>query len=1001
MSGRRLAASLIAASIVAGSGAALAVRAPRAPGQASNGRDGRPVRETYAGSGPRLRDQAAIQWRRAPAAAATAWARFERETGTGDWLASWDQATRVPNRIFGRGVAAPGAVRDAAAAERHARAFLARHIDLLAPGAAPSDFTLVSNQARRGLRVVGFRQTKDGMQVLGGQVSFRFKNDRLFVIGSEALPHVTLPRAASARAALTPAMSARASGAARSWVLSDAAGRASAGEVSGPFVLPLVTDGAVLGYRVVHRVEVPAQDPVGRFWVYTDAATAAPIAREQRLRFADGAVRYNVPVRFPDAGRAAYPAREVAVLVDGSGIVSDADGVVAWNGGGAVELTTRVQGPQVSVSNRDEDSELASATFAVEPGGSVLWDESGDELLDAQLTGFIHARVAKDYARTIAPDLAWLDQQLPVNVNIQDQCNAFSDGTSINFFQSSPQCANTAQLADVIYHEFGHTMHAHAIVEGVGLFDGAHSEGLSDYLAATITGDPGMGRGFFLSGDPLRDIDPLDYENTWPRDVAEIHFTGLIFAGAMWDLRKLLVAQYGEQEGVALADRLFYGTLQRATNIPSTYVEMLAEDDDDGDLANGTPHDCDIGAAFGQHGLRALVAEVEPLSAEIAGAEGYPVSLRMSGFSGLCPGDGPGAARVEWRLRGQEAQAQTIEMAEREDGTWTANIPPAGPGQVVQYRVLVDLLDGSSLSFPDNLADPEYQFYAGEVEELYCTDFETDPFAEGWTRGVSSGPVTDLTDDWAWGPPMSPEGAGDPLAAFSGESVIGNDLGGSRDGRYVASTENFAQTPVIDVGDFSDVRVHYWRWLTVEDGFFDHATILANGREAWSNFNSDQGDDSSTHHLDREWRFQDVAVSDFIHDGQLQIKFELETDGGLQFGGWTVDDFCVVATPGVVCGDGATTGAETCDAGADNSDSEPDACRSNCRVAACGDGVVDSGEVCDDGNTEDGDACSADCTVGEEEITDCGLHVVSPRGAGPGLLVALALAWLGLRRRRR
>ena len=781
--------------------------------------------------------------------------------------------------------------------------------------------------------------------------------------------------------------------------MSDAAGRASAGEVSGPFVLPLVTDGAVLGYRVVHRVEVPAQDPVGRFWVYTDAATAVPIAREQRLRFADGEVRYNVPVRYPAGGRAAYPARQVALLVDGSGLVSDAEGVVAWNGGGAVEVTTRVAGPQVAVSNRDEDSELASATFAVEPGGSVVWDESGDELRDAQLTGFIHARVAKDYARTFAPDQEWLDQQLPVNVNIPDQCNAFSDGTSINFFQSSPQCGNTGQLPDVVYHEFGHTLHAHAIIEGVGAFDGAHSEGLSDYLAATITGDPGMGRGFFLSGDPLRDIDPLDYENSWPRDVGEVHFTGLIFAGAMWDLRKLLVAQYGEQEGVALANRLFFGTLERATNIPATYVEMLAEDDDDGDLTNGTPHECDISAAFGLHGLRALVAEVEPLAAETGGADGYPVSLRMSGFSGLCPGDGPGAARVQWRLRGQDAEAQTIEMAEGEDGTWTATIPPAEHGQVVQYRVLIDLLDGSSLSFPDNLADPDYQFYAGEVEELYCTSFDTDPFAEGWTRGVTRGAVTELTDDWMWGTPLSPEGASDPPAAFSGESVIGNDLGDTRDGLYVASTTNFAQTPVLDVGDFSDVRVHYWRWLTVEDGFFDQASIHANGRAAWSNFNSDQGDDSSTHHLDREWRFQDVPVSDFIRDGQLQIKFELATDGGLQFGGWTVNDFCVVATPGVVCGDGATTGAETCDNGPDNSDSLPDACRSSCRVATCGDGVLDSGEACDDSNTEDGDACSADCTAGEEEKTDCGLHVVSPRSSAPGLFLALALAWLGLRRR--
>src|SRR5262249_2519018 len=159
-----------------------------------------------------LRDHIDVTWGRPPQALVTAWSRFQSDAGTA-WQASWDSATGVPSRIFGRGIAAPGAVQDPAAAARAARAFLARHADLVAPGAAASDFVLVSNQVRNGLRVVGFRQTAGGMVVLGGQVSFRFKNDRLFVIGSEALPHVTVPRDVRLRAA--PA-TARAF--ARSWL---------------------------------------------------------------------------------------------------------------------------------------------------------------------------------------------------------------------------------------------------------------------------------------------------------------------------------------------------------------------------------------------------------------------------------------------------------------------------------------------------------------------------------------------------------------------------------------------------------------------------------------------------------------------------------------------------------------------------------------------------------------------------------------------------------------
>jgi cysteine-rich repeat protein len=941
-------------------------------------------------SGARLRPQVSVRYGQTPQQRIGAWSRFLAGAGTA-WQASWDQATGVPSRIFGRGVAVPGAVRDATVAARHARAFLAAHIDLLAPGSSAGDFVLVSNALRRGLRVVGFRQTHAGMTVLGGQISFRYKNDRMFAIGSEALPDV---RVASA-ALIAPREAAQ--GFARSWVLADAAAEASAGAVTGPFILPLVGTGGVLEYRVVHKVDVPARRPIGRFAVYTDAATGAPVAREQTLRFADGTVRFNVPVRYPEGDRDSYPARRGSFTVNGSGAQSDESGEVTWSGTSSGALVARATGPLVAVTNAAGPN--ASKSFTIQPGGAVTWNASGDERVEAQLNSFIHARIVKDFSREhFAPDLEWLiSGQLPVNVNIDDSCNAYSDGESINFFQSSSQCANTGQLADVVYHEFGHSLHAHSIVEGVGAFDGAHSEGLADYLSATVTGDPGMGRGFFFDDSPLRHIDPPDKEHIWPRDVGEIHYTGLIFAGAMWDLRKLLIQQYGRNAGIDLANRLFYATLERATNIPATYVEILVEDDDDGDLSNGTPNVCDINAAFGMHGLRAVGAELTPLAAEVPGADGFPVSLRVSGLYAGCPGDGLAGAKLEWLLRGAAPDtAATIEMTESEDGAWLATIPPAEVGAVVRYKVIVDFQDGTFKSFPDNPADPRFEFYVGEVMPLYCTDFESDPFAEGWTHGLTGGVEEEGADDWTWGAPMSPHSSGDPTEAFSGESVLGNDLGGTdHNGTYQPDKINYAQAPTVDVGQYSDVRVQYWRWLGVEDAFFDQATIYANGQQAWRNFNSEQGDQSATQHTDREWRFHDVPVSDYITDGKLDVKFEIASDGGLEFGGWTIDDFCVVAATGSICGDGATTGAETCDTGEANSDEEPDACRSNCRVAHCGDGVVDTAESCDDGNTIDGDGCSADCLEGGDNSGDCGC-AVAPRRGLPGGTSLLLLALAGL-----
>lgn len=72
-----------------------------------------------------------------------------------------------------------------------------------------------------------------------------------------------------------------------------------------------------------------------------------------------------------------------------------------------------------------------------------------------------------------------------------------------------------------------------------------------------------------------------------------------------------------------------------------------------------------------------------------------------------------------------------------------------------------------------------------------------------------------------------------------------------------------------------------------------------------------------------------------------------------------------------VCGDGTVDSGEECDDGALNSDSDPDACRSDCRGAYCGDGVIDPGEseVCDDGGVAAGDGCDGACQ--EETGWDC------------------------------
>ncbi len=60
------------------------------------------------------------------------------------------------------------------------------------------------------------------------------------------------------------------------------------------------------------------------------------------------------------------------------------------------------------------------------------------------------------------------------------------------------------------------------------------------------------------------------------------------------------------------------------------------------------------------------------------------------------------------------------------------------------------------------------------------------------------------------------------------------------------------------------------------------------------------------------------------------------------------------------CADGVTTSSEECD---DGNTSDGDGCSAVCTAEFCGDALLSGVEECDDGNTSAGDGCSAVCTI--------------------------------------
>lgn len=854
-------------------------------------------------------------------------AGFER------WTALYDRDTNVPLRIWGRGPQAPRAVDNARVAANVARRLLAKHLAILAPGASIDDFVLVGNARVADTRSVGFAQYHDGVPVQGGAIGFTFKRDRLVMIGSTALPDVAVP---AARIAIAPRI-------AIDWLAADGiAAHARHHRPPRRVVVPRIATTGAIAYALADAIELEADDASrpGRWTVYVDTATGEAFARDSELHFASGTVRFDVPDRAPVRGRVAQPAAATLSVVNGASVMSDADGRVSWNGSGGATVAPGLSGTYVAVSNRA--GALASASLALANGGDAVWSAATDEAADAQLAAFIYANQAKQFARAhFDPQLPFLDQVLSVVVNeAPGFCNAYSTGDDLHFYPQTPgTCENTARLADVVYHELAHSLHRHAVIPGVGQFDASLSEGAADTFAAALTGDPGIARGFFFDDAPLRDLAAAK-RLRWPADLTgEVHHDGAIFGQTMWDLRRALELHLGAPAGFARFLAIYYATLQRAVDIPSSFAEALVADDDDGDLANGTPNDCDIRQAFAAHGLfdpRVIAGVAPPVR------DGQVITLAAAPIAkgDACEPPRVTAATLRWRIRGGDEHEVAFALV---DDAWRAELPMQRDGLTVEYAVSTTLASGATQTFPSTPGDPYYAMYTGATRALWCEDFETG--APGWTHSAT----VDGADRWEVGAPMGQ--GGDPRAAYDGANALGLALTG--DGRYATNATTIARSPAIDLHGETRVHLQLARWLTVQDGYYDRATITANDVVVWRNFASPRDPGLLPVDLvDTEWRLEDIDVSRQVASGAIALGFGLASgDSGRSAGGWTIDHACLVAVG-----------------------------------PSCGNAIVEPDEQCDDGNARDGDGCSATCAI---EVPDAG---GCSTGGAPSLLVLALLS---------
>jgi MYXO-CTERM domain-containing protein len=154
------------------------------------------------------------------------------------------------------------------------------------------------------------------------------------------------------------------------------------------------------------------------------------------------------------------------------------------------------------------------------------------------------------------------------------------DGGALWFGQGPNR--DYAYDGDVVYHEFGHAVVDATIelgawhIDARGAIDapGAMNEGLADYFAAAIAGDPDIGEYAatdFGAGSPV--IRTLANQDRCPTSlVGEVHYDSTVFSGALWEART------GLPEAARFEfDAAIYKALRESPPTPELGFDDLAE----------------------------------------------------------------------------------------------------------------------------------------------------------------------------------------------------------------------------------------------------------------------------------------------------------------------------------------------------------------------------------------------------------------------------------------
>ncbi|MFM2227853.1 MAG: hypothetical protein RL664_1196, partial [Bacteroidota bacterium] len=531
----------------------------------------------------------------------TVWKTFQSQHSK--WTSLFNERTGMPSKAFGNPISVNG-VTDTERAQNILnemnQVFCNGTIQLIAkPEIKTEKFTNIT-----------FDQQFNGMKVLFSKASVKLVNGKVVQFAFGVHPNIKLeekPTIGEQQARL----------AAQQGIASTIESIQSTADL---FILP-VPSSTSFEYRRVYSVTVSTrntQKVPQRYLTYIDALSGKILMRKNLVSHAEGGpkksgaeelvvdlqVNGDVYMTNPYGVITNEGLNNIYVTVSGTDYVTDTNGSGNFPINAGANAVVRLEGPWSTVNT---NGTVPQKNVTLQAGLNTI--DMSTTANVRELSAYKSVNRIHDHCKFWMPNFTGMDFQLPTNIDLTTgDCNAFYDGSSINFYAIGNGCNATSLLADVVFHEYGHGINDN-YYQSLGSFfmNGAIGEGYADYWGISLIDNPVVGIGFYTDNqDGIRRYDTE--RKVYPQDlVGEVHADGEIIMGAWYDTHLLMG---GDWNGTMPLFVEAYAGLQAETadgNEGEAFTDILLDvllaDDTDGDITNGTPNGNAIVQGFYLHGI--------------------------------------------------------------------------------------------------------------------------------------------------------------------------------------------------------------------------------------------------------------------------------------------------------------------------------------------------------------------------------------------------------------